>query len=147
MFEEQKERIGYTVAEKLEETHSRQRLFFILAASGVANILCWFAALLTPDSIAEWIAFAMDLSDKFFFYLLLIPLSFAFLFAYSACRLLPNKNPTSSIEDDDFFTGYRETQKKDNHRNIILVSGMVGAANAILLAVAVIWFRSAFNYF
>ncbi|HEX6127320.1 MAG TPA: hypothetical protein VFZ23_18260 [Pyrinomonadaceae bacterium] len=50
-------------------------------------------------------------------------------------------SPTTTISDGDFFSGYRDSERQNSTRNLVLISGATGAINVILLMAAIIWFR------
>jgi len=64
MFEDQKERLGFKLAQKLDEEHGREHLRNLLLAGITGNLLCWSIAMLTPASIADWVSRAMHIGQN-----------------------------------------------------------------------------------
>ncbi len=138
MFEEQKEKVGYSFAQRLESDYSRRQLCVIFLAASLGNLISWGIALFAPSDAADWFGMAFEISDSLFKYLLLFPLSFAFVMAYALLRLRTPPGDLNSIADTDAFSGYRASQDADRLRNIVLLSGAFAGLNIILLVFVVV---------
>ncbi len=138
MFEEQKEKVGYSVAQRLESEYSRRQLCVMFLAALSGNLISWGIALFAPSDAAEWFGLVFAISDSLFKYLLLFPLSFAFVMAYSLLRLRTPPGDLNSIADDDAFSRYRASQDADRLRNVVLLSGAFAGLNVILLVFVVV---------
>jgi hypothetical protein len=86
---------GRSLSEFTDQDHARQR-YVLIAGIGIAiNILSWVIALVTPEAIADWIGFVVNLSNKAQTYLLAIPFWSTFFGAYAALRIPRYSNETA----------------------------------------------------
>ena len=114
----------------------------IVAGIGIAiNILSWVIALVTPEAIADWIGFVVNLSNKAQTYLLAIPFWSTFFGAYAALRIPRYSNETAELADDDIMASYRDSERTNYVRNRALIAFAIAALNTLVLVVVVLTLR------
>ena len=118
------------------------RFYLWAAAIGFAmNLFSWFVAFATPEAVFSWVGFAADISDKFRAYLLAFPFWSFFLFVFGLIRMIPYRNPTNAIDEGSMFGSYRDSERNNYLRKLVLLSLAAASINTILLALMVISFR------
>jgi hypothetical protein len=121
------------------ETDRPNRFYLWAAALGLGvNLFSWFVAFATPEAVSSWVGLAADISDKFKGYLLAVPFWSFFLFVFALIRMIPYRNPTNAIEDGSMFGSYRESERNNYLRKLLLLSLAAASVNTILLALTVI---------
>lgn len=141
MFEEKKEQLAYKLSSRLEAERRRSYLVYIALGGMVVNVISWVVAFITPDALAEAIGLAAEFVDKVETYLLAVPFWSTFVAAYALCSIPKRTRPELEIPDDEFMSGYRDSERREKIRNLILISSAAGAINVIVLMLGVIWFR------
>lgn len=141
IVERKKEALAYRLSQELDSEKKRSFLIKVAVAGMALNALSWAAAFLTPELIAGWVGFATDFVDRIQTYLLAVPFWSVFISTFALCRMRRFPSPTTTISDGDFFSGYRDSERQNSTRNLVLISGATGAINVILLMAAIIWFR------
>ena len=141
VIERKKAALAYRLSQELDTEKKRSFLIKVALAGMALNALSWAVAFLTPELIAGWVGFATNFVDRIQTYLLAVPFWSVFVSTFALCRMRRFASPTTSISDDDFFSGYRDSECQNSTRNLVLIAGAAGAINVILLMVAIIWFR------
>ncbi len=142
MFDNEKENFLSWLSTKLEQSYRRKTLakFFIIGFVG--NILSWIIALFAPGFIGKFVSTLMVLEGKIGIYLLVIPFSFAFLMAFSVCKLRTAQIQNITSEKKEVFDNLFENLRKDDYRIIFLISAMFGSLNCLLLVFILTTFGS-----
>lgn len=141
MFEEKRDGFLYRLSRYFEADFANHTLIKLFAAGFAGNCLAWLAALYAPQILGDFVGLLNIIEGKILFYLLVFPLFFTFLMAFSACKFIFRKHDRTLVADDEFMSRYAAHTKGENLRRIFLISAMFGAIDAILLVLAVIWFR------
>lgn len=141
MFDKEKETFLFWLSTKLEPNYRRKTLAKLFAVGVIGNVLAWLIALFTPNYIGKFVSALMILEGKVGIYLLVIPFSFAFLMAFSICKLRTNRRENLTKQQKDFLDNYFDELKTNDYRIIFLISAMSGGLNAILLVFAVVTFQ------
>jgi len=141
MLEQEKESFLYWLTSKFEQNYEPRTLAKLFLVGLFGNIISWLIALFTPDSIANFIGFLADIEGKVAVYLLIIPFFFAFIMAFSVCKIIMRRKVNIDVAEGDFMNKYSNYIKQENTRLIFLIGGAVGGLNALILAFAVIAFR------
>lgn len=137
MYERLKEDHGQKFSEFTDGDFSRPTYLKVIAAGLAVNLLSWIVAIVTPESIAEWVGFVADISDRAKAWLLAFPFWSVFFAAYVASRLPRYSNVTASLADDDVLASYRDTERSNYIRNRVLFASAVAAVNTIALVLVV----------
>ena len=138
MYERFKEDGGRSLSEFTDTDHPRTTYFRVIALCLLINLLSWVVALITPDEIAEWIGFVIDLSDRAKAILLAFPFWSTFGAAYASLRLPKYSNETAGLADDDVMASFRDTERSNYIRNRVLLALAAAAVNTMLLVFIVI---------
>ncbi len=141
MFEKEKENFLFWLSTKLEQNYQRKTLTKLFAIGVISNILSWLIALFAPQFVGKFISALMVLEGKIGIYLLVIPFSFAFLMAFSICKLRTNRIENLTKQKKDFLDNYFDELKANDYRIIFLISAMFGSLNALLLVFALVTFQ------
>jgi hypothetical protein len=141
VFEEKRDNFFYRLTRFFEEDFDKKSLVKLFSVGFAGNALAWLLALFAPPAVAGIVGFLGNLQERFFYYLLIFPFFFAFLMSFSACKFIFRKHDRMLVSDDEFMSRYATYSKGENLRRIFLISAMFGGINAILLVLAVIWFR------
>ena len=139
MYERFKDDQGRAFSEFTDGDHTRRTYLIVISVGLAVNLLAWVVAIITPESIAEWVGFVADISDKVKAWLLAVPFWSIFFTAYAALRLPRYANPTAGLDDDDIMASYRDTEKSNYIRNRVLFALGIAAVNTIALVFVVIW--------
>lgn len=131
---------GQAFSEFTDGDHSRKTYLKIIAAGLIVNALSWISAIVTPEAIAEWVGFVLNISDKAKIWLLSFPFWSIFFAAFAALRLPRYSNATASVKDDDVMASYRDTERSNYIRNRVLLALGIAAVNTTVLVLTVIWF-------
>lgn len=110
-------------------------------ASVSASTFSWIIALITPEAIAEWIGFVINLSNKAQTYMLAIPFWSTFFSVYAALRIPQYSHETAGVADDDVMASYRDTERSNYVRNRVLLALGIAALNTLVLVFVVLSFR------
>jgi hypothetical protein len=141
MLDKIKEDAGRSLSEFTDRDHSKQTYYRVIGAGLAINALSWIIALITPETIADWVGFVTDISDKAKAYLLAVPFWSTFFAVFGALRIRGYSHETAVIEDDDIMASYRDSERSSYVRNRILLALAGAAINTILLVFVVLTLR------
>jgi hypothetical protein len=141
VFEEKRDGFLYRLTQYFDEDFNKKSLIKLFAAGIIGNVSAWLTALFAPQIFGDIVGLLGSLEEKFFYYLLVFPFFFAFLMSFSVCKFIFRKHDRALVSEDEFMSRYSAHTKSENIRRLFLISTMFGASNAILLVLAVIWFR------
>ncbi len=128
-----KEDAGRGISDFTDRDHARQTYYLVIAVGLTVNVLSWIVALITPETVAEWVGIVTDISSKAQAYLLAIPFWATFLAAYASLRIRPYSHAAAGVADDDVMASYRDSERSNYLRNRILLALGVAAVNTIVL--------------
>ena len=141
MFEQIKEDQGQKFSEFTDGDYSRRTYYRVIAIGSAVNVLSWVVALITPETIAEWIGFVANFSNRAQALLLAFPFWSTFFASYAALRIPRYSNATAVVDDDGVMSSYRDTERSNYIGNRVLLALSAAALNTVILVFTVITLR------